>query len=67
MKKHYSVYSETADDISGCITNTHQCGPCPYNRTCSESTQLSVQEPSPSNWADPDCLPSIERQMRYEH
>ena len=46
------------DDPHGCITATHQCGPCAFNQVCSQSVRASYGEPSASNWLelDPDRL-----------
>ena len=63
MNTPYVFYSKLATD-SGCVTGTRQCGPCPYNESCLESTQSSVQEPSASDWADPDCARNLEQ--RYD-
>ena len=48
-----------------CITGTHQCGPCAFNTTCQLSTQLSCNEPSPSDWNEPS-LADTYRQLRFD-
>lgn len=40
------------DDAHGCITQTHQCGPCALNEVCSQSVKTAYAEPSASDWAE---------------
>lgn len=51
-------------ESDGCITGTNQCGPCPFNTTCTLSTQLSVNEPSPSDWNNP-FLSDTYRELQF--
>lgn len=50
------------DNYYGCITETHQCGPCAFNTICSQSIKTMQAEPSPSDWAEitPDTFDSNE-------
>lgn len=42
------------DDPHGCITATHQCGPCAFNQVCSQSVRATYNEASASDWLELD-------------
>lgn len=53
----------TTDDAFGCITATHQCGPCCFNEVCSQSVKASYIEASPSDWLEIE--PSAFAELRF--
>lgn len=51
---HVQTVTVEFDDPYGCITETHQCGPCALNQVCSQSVRAAYGEPSASDWLELD-------------
>ena len=49
---HSVIVNVVVDDAFGCITNTHQCGPCCFNEVCSQSVKAAYTEVSASDWLE---------------
>jgi hypothetical protein len=55
-----------SDDAHGCITQTHQCGPCALNLVCSQSVKAAYAEPSPSDWAEQEPDMPAHRELSFD-